>query len=161
MMPFNPFSIFTSKLFGGLLILSLVTLGPMLWITRGQRDAALETVERLRIWQVEMVDAVRRASNNPDVDASTAKAQVQEMGFIRIQLGNALDRQNKAFAEMQRQSEEALAAAREAERKRRAAIQRAEALQAELRNRSRVPAPAADMEAAVRQTQNELWEAGL
>jgi len=157
----NPFSALTSKVFGGLLILSLVTLGPALLITRGKLADARETITALTDWQTEMVDAVRLASNNPDVDKVTAKAQVQEMGFIRIQLGNAINQQNAALDEMQRQSAAALEAARDAERKRRAATQRAEALAAELRGRARIAAPADDMEEAVRRTQDELYEAGI
>lgn len=122
---------------------------------------ARETIASLLDWQTEMVDAVRLASDNPDVDSTTAKAQVQELGTIRLELTNAVEMQNAALDEMERQSAEAFRLAQEAERKRRAVLRRNEQLQAELRAKARVPAPAADMERAVRRTQDELFEEGL
>jgi hypothetical protein len=160
-MPFNPFSEVTSKIFGGLLVLSLLTLGPALWITSAKLADARETITELVNWRIGIVDAIRIAADNPDVDATTAAAQVQALGNIRIELTTAIENQNAAVAEMERQSAEAFRVAQEAERKRAAAIKRADTLAAELRNRARVPAPAADMEAAVRRTQDELYEAGL
>jgi hypothetical protein len=160
-MPFNPFSAITSKVFGGLLILSLLTLGPGLLITRHRLAEARETITELTNWRVGIIDAIRLAADNSDVDASTAAAQVQALGHVRVELTNAVKSQNSAIAAIEQQSADALAAAEEAERKRQAATKRAEMLANELRNRARVPAPAADMEAAVRQSQDELWDAGL
>lgn len=149
------------KLLAGGLILSLVTLGPGLLITRAKLADARETITELVNWRIGIIDAIRIAADNPDVDASTAAAQVQALGHVRVELTNAVESQNEAIAAIEQQSAQALAAAREAERKRKAATQRAEALANELRNRARVPAPAADMEAAVRRSQDELWDAGL
>lgn len=161
MLPFNPFSQLTSKIFGGLLILSLITLGPALWITRAKLADARETITELVNWRIGIIDAIRLAADNPEVDATTAAAQVQALGQTRVNLTNAIKDQNAAIAAIEQQSADALAAAEEAERKRRAATKRAEVLANELRNRARVPAPAADMEAAVRRSQDELWDAGL
>lgn len=161
MLPFNPFSALTSKVFGGLLILSLVTLGPALWITRGKLADARETIAALEDWRDNIVIAVRLASDNQDVTDKTAESQINELGYIRIQLKAAVDQQNAAIDAMARESEAAREVAARAKKERAAALRRAEALQAELRNRARVPAPAADMEAAVRQTQDELYDAGL
>ena len=155
------FTAFTSKLFGGLLILALVTLGPALYFTRDKLFDARERVQQLTDWQFEMVDAIRLASNNPKVTTRTAKAQVQELGFIRIKLTNAIEDQNAAIVMMEQQSQAAMAAAARARKQRAAATRRAEALAQELRNRARVPAPAANMEAEVRRTQDELYEAGI
>jgi hypothetical protein len=161
MLGLNPFSALTSKVFGGLLILSLVTLGPALWITRGKLADARETIDALLTWQTEMVDAVRIASNNPEVDSTTAKAQVQELGIIRIELKNAIENQNAALDEMERQSAEATRIAMEAERRRRAANARAEELARRLEARARVPAPADQMERAVREAQDAAFKEGL
>lgn len=160
-MPFNPFSQLTSKIFGGLLVLSLITLGPALYFTRAKLADARETITELTNWRISIVDAVRIASDNPKVDATTAAAQIQSLGTIRIQLTNAIEDQNTAITTMERESQAALELARDAERKRAAATRRAEALAAELRNRARVPAPQEDMEAAIRRNQDELYEAGI
>lgn len=160
-MPFNPFSALTSKLFGGLLILSLITLGPALLITRAKLFDARETIAALEQWQDDMVIAVRLASGNKDTTEKTAVQQVNRMGVIRIQLGEAVKAQNAAVEAMQRESEAAQAVAERARKERADAVKRTEALQAELRKRARVPAAAADMEAAVRRSQDELYEAGL
>lgn len=160
-MPFNPFSQLTSKIFGGLLLLSLITLVPALYLTRAKLADARETITELVEWRLGIVDAIRIAADNPKVDASTAAAQVQELGVTRVKLTNAIEDQNAAIAMIEQQSADALAIAEAARKQRAAALRRAEALSAELRNRSRVPAPASDMEAAVRQTQDELYEAGI
>lgn len=158
---FNPFSQFTSKLFGAGLVLSLVTLGPALWITRATLADAREDIAVLEKWQDKIVSAVRLATNDPKVDAGTAAERITEMGFVQVQLKAAVDQNNVAIEAMSRESEAALDLAERAKQERAAAVRRAEALQAELRSRSRVPAPAADMEAAVRRSQDELYEAGL
>lgn len=160
-MPFNPFSQLTSKIFGGLLLLSLVTLGPGLWLTRAKLADARETITSLETWQSETVAAIRLAADNPEVSAATAKAQVQALGTARIELTNAIESQNAALEVMQRQSEQAIEIAREAEDKRRAAVARSAQLQAELRRRAAAPVDPADMEQAVRDSQDELYEAGL
>jgi len=160
-MTFNPFSALTSKVFGGLLILSLVTLVPALLITRAKLFDARETIAALEQWQDDMVIAVRLASGNKDTTDKTAVQQVNRMGVIRIKLGEAVESQSGQIEAMQRESDAALAVAEKARQERAAAIRRAEKLQAELRSRARVPAPAEDMEAAVRRSQDELYEAGL
>jgi hypothetical protein len=160
-MTFNPFSALTSKVFGGLLILSLVTLVPALLITRAKLFDARETIAVLEQWQDDMVIAVRLASGNKDTTDKTAVQQVNRMGVIRIKLGEAVQSQSGQIEAMQRESDAALAVAEKARQERAAAIRRAEKLQAELRSRARVPAPAEDMEAAVRRSQDELYEAGL
>jgi ribonucleotide monophosphatase NagD (HAD superfamily) len=160
-MPFNPFSALTSKLFGAGLVLSLITLGPALLITRATLADAREDIAALTDWQDKIVAAVRLASNNPKADAGTAAEQIGELGFIRVQLKAAVETQNAAIDAMSRESEAALLVAERARQERAAAVRRAEALQSELRSRALVPAPAADMEAAVRQSQDELYEAGL
>jgi hypothetical protein len=160
-MTFNPFSALTSKVFGGLLILSLVTLVPALLITRAKLFDARETIAALEQWQDDMVIAVRLASGNRDTTEKTAVQQVNRMGVIRIKLGEAVESQSGQIEAMQRESDAALAVAEKARQERAAAIRRAEKLQAELRSRARVPAPAEDMEAAVRRSQDELYEAGL
>lgn len=161
LMSFNPFSALTSRVFGGLLILSLVTLGPALWITRGKLADARETITALEKWQDDIVIAVRLASDNPETTEKTAKDQINQLGYIRIQLKAAVDEQNAAIDALARESEAAREVAARAQKERAAALKRADSLQAELRNRARVPAPASDMERAVRETQDELYEAGL
>lgn len=161
LMTFNPFSALTSKVFGGLLLLSLVTLGPALLITRAKLSDARETIAALEQWQDDIVIAVRLASGNADTTDKTAEQQINRMGVIRIKLGEAVESQNGQIEAMQRESDAALAIADKAREERAAAIVRAEKLQAELRSRARVPAPAEDMEAAVRRSQDELYEAGL
>jgi hypothetical protein len=161
LMTFNPFSALTSKVFGGLLLLSLVTLGPALLITRAKLSDARETIAALEQWQDDIVIAVRLASGNADTTDKTAEQQINRMGVIRIKLGEAVESQNGQIEAMQRESDAALAIADKAREERAAAILRAEKLQAELRSRARVPAPAEDMEAAVRRSQDELYEAGL
>jgi hypothetical protein len=161
LMTFNPFSALTSKVFGGLLLLSLVTLGPALLITRAKLSDARETIAALEQWQDDIVIAVRLASGNADTTDKTAEQQINRMGVIRIKLGEAVESQNGQIEAMQRESDAALAIADKARKERAAAILRAEKLQAELRSRARVPAPAEDMEAAVRRSQDELYEAGL
>ncbi len=160
-MPFNPFSQLTSKIFGGLLLLSLITLGPALWITRAKLADARETITALQTWQSEMIGAIRLAAENPDVDATTAKEQVQALGHVRITLTSAIESQNAAIEAMHQQSEAAQATAREAEAKRRAAVKKAEALQAELRKRAGAPVPPADLEQEVRRSQDLLYDEGL
>jgi hypothetical protein len=160
-MTFNPFSALTSKVFGGLLILSLVTLVPALLITRTKLFDARETIAALEQWQDDMVIAVRLASGNKDTTDKTAVQQVNRMGVIRIKLGEAVESQSGQIEAMQRESDAALAVAEKAKRERAAAIRRTEKLQAELRARARVPAPAEDMDAAVRRSQDDLYEAGL
>ncbi len=160
-MTFNPFSALTSKVFGGLLLLSLVTLGPALLITRAKLSDARETIAALEQWQDDIVIAVRLASGSADTTDKTAEQQINRMGVIRIKLGEAVESQNGQIEAMQRESDAALAIADKAREERAAAIRRAEKLQTELRSRARVPAPAEDMEAAVRRSQDELYEAGL
>jgi hypothetical protein len=160
-MTFNPFSALTSKVFGGLLILSLVTLVPALLITRAKLFDARETIAALEQWQDDMVIAVRLASGNRDTTEKTAVQQVNRMGVIRIKLGEAVESQSGQIEAMQRESDAALAVAEKAKRERAAAIRRTEKLQAELRARARVPAPAEDMDAAVRRSQDDLYGAGL
>jgi hypothetical protein len=161
LMTFNPFSALTSKVFGGLLLMSLVTLGPALLITRAKLSDARETIAALEQWQDDIVIAVRLASGNADTTDKTAEQQINRMGVIRIKLGEAVESQNGQIEAMQRESDAALAIADKAREERAAAIRRAEKLQAELRSRARVPAPAEDMEAAVRRSQDEIYEAGL
>jgi hypothetical protein len=160
-MPFNPFSALTSKIFGGLLALSLLTLVPGLLITRHRLAEARETITELVDWRIGIIDAIRIAADNPEVDAKTAAAQVQALGVTRVNLTNAVKDQNAAITAIEQESAAALDMAREAEQQRRAAIKRSEALQAELRSRAAAPAPAADMEAEVRRSQDDLYEAGL
>ena len=160
-MGFNPFSVLTSKIFGGLLLVSLLTLGPALWITRSTLADVRKDNTALTEWQTSIVDAIRLAADNPDVDKTTAAAQVQALGQIRIDLTNAVEDQNAAIVMMEQLSADAMAAAEQAQKQRAAAVRRAESLAAELRARSRIPAPADDMEEAVRRTQDELYEAGI
>jgi C4-dicarboxylate-specific signal transduction histidine kinase len=160
-MPFNPFSQLTSKIFAGLLVLSLLTLGPGLWITRSKLAEARETIGQLQTWQREMIAAIQLAADNRDVDATTAKAQVQALGNARIELTGAIERQNAAIEAIQQQSEAAQALAREAEAKRRAAVRRAEDLQRELRRRAGAPVDPELIEQEVRRTQDLLYDEGL
>lgn len=157
----NPFSALGAKIFGGLFLASLVTLGPALWWTRGELADARATIADLLDWQMEMVDAVRLASNNPDVDETTAKAQVQELGIIRLELTNAIDNQNAAIEAMEAQTAAAMRAADEAERRRRSAVRKAERLKTELANRAMNPVAPAKMEQAVRDAQDILFEEGI
>jgi hypothetical protein len=161
LMPFNPFSALTSKVFGGLLILSLLTLGPALLLTRHRLADVKAQLLELTEWRGAVIATVRVASGNEDVTAKTAVAQIRELGVIRVQLKQAVESQNGQIEAMARESEAALELAAQAERDRRAATRRAEALKAELRSRARAPVPAADMEAAVRQSQDELYDEGL
>lgn len=160
-MPFNPFSTLTSKIFGGLLLLSLLTLGPGLLITRHRLADARETITALELWQTDIVIAVRLAADNSETTVKTAGAQITALGNARRDLIAAGAAQNAAIEALHAESEAALAIAEQAERERAAAIKRTEALQAELRRRAAAPAPAEDMEAAVRLSQDELYEAGL
>jgi hypothetical protein len=167
-MAFNPFSQLTSKIFGGLLLLSLVTLGPGLWLTRAKLADARETITAqgkeitaLDEWVSEVILITGRAAENPSVSKATVKAQIQALGEARINLTAAIESQNAALDEMARQSEQAIEAAREAERKRKAAVRKSEQLQAELRRRALAPVDPAEMEQAVRDSQDELFEAGL
>lgn len=155
-MPFNPFSALTSKIFGGLLVLSLLTLGPGLLITRHRLADARETIAALEKWQDDVVIAVRLAADAPTTD-KTAVAQITALGNARRDLLAAVAAQNAAVETLRAESEAALAVAERARKERAAAVKRTEALAAELRRRP----PADDVEAAVRQSQDELYEAGL
>jgi len=157
-MPFNPFSAITSKIFGGLLVLSLLTLGPGLLITRARLHEARTTITALEKWQDDVVIAVRLAADAPTT-ADTAVSQITALGNARRDLTAALAAQNAAIEAMQRESEAARAVAERARKERAASIRRTEALAAELR--SRAVAPPDDTDAAVRRSQDELYEAGL
>lgn len=145
------------KLLGGALILSLLTLGPGLLITRHRLADARETITALEKWQDDVVVAVRLASDNPDTTDATAAAQITALGNARRDLTAAVAAQNAAVASLQAESEAALAVADRARKERAAAVKRTEALVAELRARP----PSEDTDAAVRQSQDELYEAGL
>lgn len=160
-MAFNPFSQLTSKIFGAGLVLSLITLGPALLITRATLADARDDIAVLEKWQDKMVAAVRLATNDPEVDAGTAAERITEMGFVQVQLKAAVDENNATIDAMSRESQAALDLAERAKRERAAAVRRAEALQSELRSRALVPAAADHMEAAVRRSQDELYDAGL
>lgn len=160
-MAFNPFSQLTSKIFGVGLILSLITLGPALYFTRATLADVKEDLQAAKDWQLEVISAVAVAADNPKVDGKTAIAQIQELGHTRVNLTNAIEDQNEAIVMIEQQSADALAIAEKAQKQRAAATRKAEALAAELRDRARVAAPADDMEAAVRKTQDELYEAGI
>lgn len=156
-MPFNPFSALTSKIFGGALILSLLTLGPGLLITRYRLAEARETITALEKWQDDVVIAVRLASDNPETTERTAAAQITALGNARRDLAAAVAAQNAAVETLRAESEAALAVADRARKERAAAVKRTEALAAELRARP----PAEDTDAAVRRSQDDLYEAGL
>lgn len=158
-MTFNPFPALTSKIFGGLLVLSLLTLGPGLLITRARLADARETITSLEKWQDDIVIAVRLASDNPETGTDTAAAQITALGNARRDLTAAVAAQNSAVAAMQAESDTARAVAEQARKERAAAIRRTEALAAELRQRAATPAE--DTDAAVRRSQDELYEAGL
>ena len=160
-MAFNPFSQLTSKIFGAGLVLSLITLGPALLITRATLADARDDIAALEKWQDKVVAAVRLATNDPEVDAGTVAEHITEMGFVQVQLKAAVDQNNATIDAMSRESQAALDLAERAKQERAAAVRRAEALQSELRSRALVPAAADDMEAAVRRSQDELYEAGL
>ncbi len=155
-MPFNLFSALTSKIFGGLFLLSALTLGPGLIVTRYRLAEARETVTALEQWQDDIVIAVRLAADAPTTK-DTAAAQITALGNARRDLTAAIAAQNAAVEAIRAESDAALAVAEQARKDRAAAVRRTEALAAELRRRP----PAEDTDAAVRQSQDELYEAGL
>lgn len=160
----NFFAVWGLKLALGSLLAVSVFAGVQTFRLGGVQNALAEAKEDLQAakdWQLEVIRAVAIAADNPDVDGKTAIAQIQQLGHTRVNLTNAIDDQNKAIVMMEQQSQDALAIAEKARKDRAAATRKADALAQELRNRSRVPAPAADMEAAVRRTQDELYEAGI
>lgn len=141
--------------------LALVLAGFHIRTLNAKLEDARETIAALLDWQTGIVDAVRIASNNPDVDSTTAAAQVQELGIIRIELKNAVERQNEALDEMDRQSREAMRIAEQAERRRRQATAKADELRRKLEARAQIPAPAERMEQAVRDAQDAAFREGL
>jgi BMFP domain-containing protein YqiC len=144
------------KLLGGALILSLLTLGPGLLITRAKLADARTTITALEKWQDDAVIAVRLAADAPTTK-DTAVAQITALGNARRDLAAAVAAQNAAVASLRAESEAALAVADRARKERAAAVKRTEALVAKLRARP----PAEDTDAAVRRSQDELYEAGL
>jgi cysteinyl-tRNA synthetase len=144
----------------GALILSGVQTARLSW-TKSELHSAKEVIQRLEGWQGGMVQAIRLASGNAKVTEKTAQAQVQAMGTSLVSLHNALKTSNDAvdrLAEDKRRADEV--AAREA-KARAAAIRTAEQLRDQLRVQAQKPVAPADVEAEIRRTQDELFEAGL
>lgn len=155
--------IFSTKLLGSLLggsLLLSVVLGAGWAVSDHRLSNAKEVIEGLTEWQDGVREATRLAAgSDQEVTPAQVQPMIQQLGNLRVQLIAAVEAQNNAVEVLQRETEAAQEVARQAERQRRGAIERAEALQARLRERAGTPAP--DTDAAVRQTQDELYEAGL
>lgn len=151
-----------SKVLGGALAGALLLSGGLtikLAFTSHELKNAKEVISNLVEWQDGIVDTTRLASGSNEITAKTAQAQIQQLGYIRIELKNSVEIQNDAIEQLERESQLAQALVARASQQKQAAIQRADQLEKQLRNRAGVPA--ANMEQAVRQTQDEIYEAGL
>lgn len=150
----------TTKVLGGALAGSLILsgiLGVQLAFTKSELSSAKEVIQDLTSWRDDMIGSIRLATGSPDTDAKTAKMQVQALGQAHTALKETVKSQNSAIAALEQGTLRAKqAAAREASA-RAAAINRAEDLEAELVTR----VPRQDVEAAVREVQDMLYEAGL
>lgn len=141
---------------------ALIVAGALgLWLayTKYELSNAKEVIQGLVEWQDGIVDTTRLAAGSPEVTKDTAQAQIQALGNLRIELKNAIGVQNEAIHQLERESEAARKLVAQVSKQKEAAIQRADELQRKLRQRA--GAPAADTDKAVRQTQDELYEAGL
>lgn len=151
------FSSLTSKVFAGLLAVASFAL----LIVGFQLSSARDRIRVLEDWQQRVVLAVRVATGNETVTAKSAEGQIEQLGVIRIQLKRAVRVQNDAIDALEREGRLARETAAKAAAERAAAVKRANALAAQLRKQAKVPVAAPDMEAAVRATQDQLFEAGL
>lgn len=142
----------------GSLLLSVVLGGALAW-SRHELSNAKEVIQSLVEWQDGVIEATRLAADSPEIAKEDVAPAIQNLGQVRIQLLNAVDKQNEAIEVLIKESEAARELAAQAQRKQQAAIRRAEDLQRQLRERAN--APAADMEAAIRRNQDDLYEAGL
>lgn len=142
----------------GSLLLSVVLGGALAW-SRHELSNAKEVIQGLVEWQDGVIEATRLAADSPEIAKEDVAPAIQNLGQVRIQLLNAVDKQNEAIEVLIKESEAARELAAQAQRKQQAAIRRAEDLQRQLRERAN--APAADMEAAIRRNQDDLYEAGL
>jgi hypothetical protein len=126
-MPFNLFSVLTSKIFGGLSIALLIALA-VCWhgwgVTERARDLLAKQVATI-------VFAVRQASGNETVTQDTAAGQVIALGDSNRRLKGAIAEQNLAIDEMAAEAVRAKAHAAElkaiadkAEAQRRSALRR-------------------------------------
>lgn len=134
-------------------------LGLGLAYTKYELSNAKEVIQGLVEWQDGIVDTTRLAAGSPDVTKQTANAQIQALGQLRIELKNAIGVQNDAILQLEKESAAARALVAKVTKQKEAAIQRADDLQRKLKDRAGTPAK--DTDAAVRQTQDELYEAGL
>lgn len=159
----NPFTSVFTKVLGGALAGSLLlsgVLGVELHMARGELNSAKEVIQRLEGWQGGVVQSIRLATGNPKVTNDTAQAQVQAMGTSLVSLNNALKSSNDAVDRLGEEKRAAdLAAAREA-KARAAAIATAERLSAQMKAGASKPVTQSEIEAEVRRTQTELYEAG-
>lgn len=142
----------------GSLLLSVVLGGALAW-SRHELSNAKEVIQSLVEWQDGIIEATRLAADSPEIAKEDVAPAIQNLGQVRIQLLNAVDKQNEAIEALVKESEAARELAAQAQRKQQAAIRRAEDLQRQMRERAN--APAADMEAAIRRNQDDLYEAGL
>jgi hypothetical protein len=142
---------------GSLILSGALALG--LAYSRYELSNAKEVIQSLVEWQDGIVDTTRLAIGSDEVTKQTAQAHITQLGIIRIELLNAVETQNTAIDALARESEAARAVAARAEKQREAAIKRAESLRQKLIERAGTPA--VDTDAAVRLTQDELYEAGL
>lgn len=158
----NPFSTLFTKVLGGALVGAAIFSGVQtlrLSHAKSELNGTKEVIQRLEGWQGGVVQAIRLASGNPQVTNETAQAQVQAMGTSLVDLHNALKTSNDAvdrLAGEKRAADEA--AAREA-KARAAAIATAEKLSAQLKKGALKPVTQSEIEAEIRRTQDELYEA--
>ena len=153
-----------SKVLAGALAGSLILsgiLGLLLSNARTDLSSAKEVIRSLEGWQGQMVTAIGLASGNSEVTKDTAQAQVQALGTIRIELKNAVARQNAQIEELSAKTAEAQRRAEQERRYRVKAVERANVVRFEFEELAKTSVPQDQVEIRIREMQDQLYEAGL
>lgn len=156
--------LFTTKVLGYSLLGSLLLAGVLFGIIAlktSQLNSAKEVIQDLNRWRDGVVVTTRLASGNPEVTPETTVNQIQAMGNSLAALHTSLKNSNDAVDKLAEEAEQAKEKARQEAKRRAAAIREAERLAAKLERASLTPVSPEDVEAEIRRTQDELFEAGL
>lgn len=156
----SPFSVLTSKIFGGLSIVLLLAVAVLWW----RMDHWHKVADHLAKQAGQVIIALRLATDNPKADWETAPGQIYALGDSNRRLKGEIANTNRALDDMaaeavrlRKRAEDLQEIARKAEAQRRAAYAR-------LSNMAATPGQRSDCMMLIREAEealNIVKEAGL
>jgi hypothetical protein len=156
--------VITTKLLGYGLAGSLLIsggLGIALAVSNHRLSSAKEVILVLDRWQDGVIGSLRLASGNNEVTADTAQLQIAALGNSLVTLHSSLKQSNDAVDKLAEDAARAQALAQKEAQARAAAIKKADQLAAQLHAGAATSVAPEEIEAEIRRTQDELYEASL